>query len=85
MAKNNRGSLESDTRDLARIVQKLETENLRLRAERVNTGRVIAWIRDPRRGRAHTSFTEGPDRQIAYAVEDVLLATIREDACNSLG
>ncbi|MHB1643930.1 MAG: hypothetical protein ACYCS8_15005 [Acidithiobacillus sp.] len=81
MGKSNHDSI----RDLARIIQNLEAENLRLRDDLVNTERVIAWIRNPRRGRANTSFTEGPDRQIAYAVEDTFLVVKQEEPCNSLG
>lgn len=40
--------------------------------ELVDTGRVCAWIRSTDRRRANLSFTEGPERQIAYAVEDLL-------------
>lgn len=76
MAKSNRDHLASDSHDL-------EAENLRLRADRVDAERVIAWIRNPSRGRANTSFTEGPDRQIAYAVEDAFLVAVQEDACGS--
>lgn len=71
--------------DMARNIQNLEAENLRLRAERVNAERVIAWIRDPHRERANMSFTEGPDRQIAYAVEDAFLVVKQEKPCKSLG
>jgi hypothetical protein len=81
MGKSNRDFM----LDMARNIQNLEAENLRLRAERVNTERVIAWIRDPHRGRANTSFTEGPDRQIAYAVDDAFLVVKQEKLCNSLG
>ncbi len=34
--------------------------------------RVVEWIRNAKRKSAVTAFTEGPERQIAYAVEDVL-------------
>ncbi len=82
MGKGNHESIS----DLARIIQNLEAENLRLRAERVNTERIIAWIRNPHRGRANMSFTEGPDRQIAYAVEDAFLVVKQEQKpCNFLG
>lgn len=57
----------------------VQDEVIEERARRVNNfadaGRVVEWIRsgDGRR-RAVNAFTEGPERQIAYAVEDVLLA-----------
>ncbi len=44
--------------------------------ERADALRVIAWIRDPARRRANIAFTEGPERQIAYAIEDVFIARI---------
>ncbi len=37
-----------------------------------NQGRVCNWIRDEDRKVAHLAFTAGAERQIAYAVEDVL-------------
>ena len=55
------------------------------RVERVNNwahaGRLILWISDPKRKPAITEFTEGPERQVAYAVErreDALLRAVRE-------
>lgn len=34
--------------------------------------RVCAWIRDKKRKPANIAFTEGPERQIAYAVEELI-------------
>ena len=34
-----------------------------------DAGRLIAWIQSSDRKPANTAFTEGPDRQVAYAVE----------------
>lgn len=53
--------------------QSLREENIRLRTERAtrlaDSERVIDWIRNGTKP-AVTSFTEGAERQIAYAVED---------------
>lgn len=53
--------------------QILREENIRLRTERAtrlaDSERVIDWIRNGTKP-AVTSFTEGAERQIAYAVED---------------
>lgn len=38
----------------------------------VSIDRLIAWLRDLNRGPAVTSFTEGPARQVAYALEDAI-------------
>lgn len=40
--------------------------------------RLVAWINDPQRRPAITAFTEGPNRQVAYAVE--LIITQLEEA-----
>lgn len=37
------------------------------------------WIRNPQRGDAVTSFTEGPERQIAYEIEYMLRKLNQED------
>lgn len=54
----------------------LEAELHALRVERANqladVERVIAWLDDPNRRPAAHAFTEGPERQIAYRVEDIL-------------
>src|SRR4051812_1025324 len=34
--------------------------------------RVAAWMRDPKRPPAHTAFTAGAERQLAYAFEDAV-------------
>lgn len=38
--------------------------------EHANAKRVLEWINDPHRKRAVLSFTEGPERQVAYAAEN---------------
>ena len=40
--------------------------------EKADAERLVMWIRNPSRQRAVTAFTEGPERQVAYAVEDVI-------------
>lgn len=40
--------------------------------------RVVAWINDPKRKPSYTAFTEGPERQIAYAIEAVLWRSISD-------
>ena len=37
-----------------------------------DTTRLIEWVRDLNRKPAVTSFTEGPARQVAYAIENAL-------------
>lgn len=58
------------------LVEHLDREAHELRTERANrladADRVIAWIRTPARRAAVASFTAGPERQVAYAVEDTL-------------
>lgn len=41
--------------------------------------RVEAWIRDKNRKPAHLSFTEGPERNVCYAIEE-LMAEVRKTA-----
>lgn len=54
-------------------IARLEADLLRLRVERAtnlaDADRVVEWIRYGTKG-AVISFTEGAERQIAYAVED---------------
>jgi hypothetical protein len=40
--------------------------------EHADAARLSAWILDTRRKPAVTAFTEGPERQIAYAIETML-------------
>lgn len=60
--------------------EKVEAQVIQLRraltdeqVRRVNhyadAGRVMRWMRDPMRAPAHSAFTEGPERQIAYTFE----------------
>ncbi len=55
---------------------RLEAENIALRSERAlrlaDAERICAWIDDPGRKSAVLSFTEGPERQIAYRFELLL-------------
>lgn len=48
----------------AHIAQRIACAN-----EHASAPRLLAWIRDAARSPANTAFTEGPDRQVAYAVE----------------
>jgi len=63
-------------RMMAAELERLQAENLALRSDRslrlADSERVCAWIDDPRRKRAVLSFTEGPERQIAYRFEGLL-------------
>lgn len=36
--------------------------------------RVVAWINNPKRQPPSAAFTEGPERQIAYAIEGLMLS-----------
>lgn len=51
-------------------------ESRKLESERVNefarASRIIEWVNDEKRKPAIHAFTEGPERQIAYAVERLL-------------
>lgn len=40
--------------------------------QHADAGRVVAWLNDPNRPPAISAFSEGPDRQIAHAVERLL-------------
>jgi hypothetical protein len=42
------------------------------RLDHANADRVIAWINEPKRKPAMLAFTEGPERQIAYAIEGLI-------------
>lgn len=73
--------------EIARLKRELRTEQDELvdeRARRANNyadaGRVVEWIRSgATRKPAVGAFTEGPERQIAYAVEDVLAIMARSE------
>lgn len=43
-----------------------------LKNSRADVERVVAWMAEPTRKPAPLAFTEGPERLIAYAVEDLL-------------
>lgn len=45
---------------------------LRERMETASLPALLDWINNPNRKQALLSFTEGPERQIAYAVEDAI-------------
>lgn len=59
----------------AQKISSLESEKaeleMRLVNQYANAERLIAWINDPKRKMPIHAFTEGPDRQIAYAVEEL--------------
>lgn len=38
-------------------------------SEQADASRLIEWINDPNRKHANIAFTEGPERQVAYAIE----------------
>lgn len=63
----------ADERKVTETVARLRKELFDERMERTNhwahAGRVIVWIGNPNRPPAVTAFTEGPERQIAYAIE----------------
>jgi hypothetical protein len=40
--------------------------------EHADAERLVEWINDPQRKPAYLAFTEGPERQVAYAVEGLL-------------
>lgn len=46
--------------------------SLRLEHEEWICNRLIAWLRSSPRKQANMAFTDGPLRQVAYAVEDAL-------------
>lgn len=46
--------------------------------------RVVAWINDPKRKPSYTTFTEGPERQIAYAVEGLIFKLIAISAIHEM-
>lgn len=57
-------------------VDMLKSEIQALREERTNSladiERIFAWLDNPRRKPAILSFTEGPERQVAYRFENLL-------------
>lgn len=57
---------------LARARTELLDEKIRRVNHYADAARVVRWIRDPKRAPAAAAFTEGPERQVAYAVEDAL-------------
>lgn len=66
--------------------EQLESELLALRVEQANhfanVNRVLAWLDDPKRKRAVNAFTEGPERQMAYCFERLLMG---EFICTECG
>ncbi len=72
------GESSSDTKTagptVAPIVESLKSELdialLRI-GLMVDPDRMTAWISDPNREPANQAFTKGPERQIAYAIEDL--------------
>lgn len=59
-----------------RSEKKLREEITRLQMDRVKhyarADRVAAWIRTEKRMPANLAFTAGPERDIAYAVEELI-------------
>lgn len=62
-------SLRAEVKKLDRA---LIAERVKRLLDYADAGRLIAWIRDKDRQPANTAFTAGPERQVAYAVEEVL-------------
>lgn len=52
------------------------------RVKRVNeyahAGRLVAWLQNARRPPANAAFTEGPERQVAYASEEAIACLLEE-------
>lgn len=63
----------NDERAAHETISRLRKELFDERMERANhwvhAGRMILWITDKNRKPAVTAFTEGPERQLAYAIE----------------
>lgn len=63
-----------DERKILETVARLRKELFDERMERANhwvhAGRMILWITDKKRKPAVTAFTEGPERRVAYAIEE---------------
>lgn len=77
------GEVKRQSAEIGELKSELKTAQHDLvseRVERANTladaGRVIEWIRAGDRTPAASAFTAGPERQIAYAVEDVLAKSV---------
>lgn len=73
------GEIKAQAAEIDRLKNELRTaqdEAVSERVIRVNSyaaaERVIEWIRAPKRKPANSAFSAGPERQVAYAVEDVL-------------
>lgn len=71
----------NDSGNLAALMGQLNAAKEReakLRTDCVNrhadAERLVEWVNDPNRKPAITAFTEGPDRQVAYAVDERLEA-----------
>jgi hypothetical protein len=54
--------------DLSRLRDQMQRVN-----EYANAARLVEWINDPKRKPANTEFTEGPERQVACAIEQLLV------------
>ena len=79
-----------DKAKIADLEDKIKSLNLDLTKEKMlrvneyaNAARLVAWIIDPQRKPAITAFTEGPERQVAYAVEGKI-KSLEEAVCNRL-
>lgn len=44
----------------------------------MDSKRVLAWLKDPKRKQAHLAFTEGDERQAAYLIEEAERALRKE-------
>lgn len=59
---------------VASLRAQLEAEKIKRVNEYADAGRVINWVNNSCKPPANTHFTEGPERQIAYAIEKALEA-----------
>jgi hypothetical protein len=59
-------------RQLSEMRTRLQEEQIRRVNHFADVERIVAWIRDPKRAPANSAFTEGPERQVAYAIEEKL-------------
>ncbi len=65
-------------RELRTAQDELVDERARRASSYADAGRVVEWIRaGTTRNSAVSAFTEGPERQVAYAVEDALATMTR--------
>lgn len=64
----------------ATYIDELEADRIERVRHFADSRRLIAWILDETRRPANTAFTAGPERQVAYHIEDLLRKTRREES-----